>query len=360
MWNVSADFLTTLKEPSMQMVTLVSASNGATLWFTDGRVDMDSRRSITRTCELTLVPTDVYDVDALYDLVMTPSIELTVYRGLMVNGLPEYVPLGVFSTDTARKDEATVAWSGSDRSKKIARARFTDVYPIAAGTSLATAGTNLLVSRWSFTPTDFSGVTETIAAQIIFEAGESSDPWAQARQMFADNGYDLNFSGNGTARATVVPDPATVNAVYDFGQGESQLFIDGETVGTFEQTFNGVIATGEGSNVDTPVRGEAWDTDPASPTYWQSGFGLVPRFYSSPLLTTADQCTKAAATILAKSKGRLEQFTVTSVVNPALEPLDVVTGTLYGNAARFVIDKLTVPLKASESMSIVARETSIL
>lgn len=358
MYAVSNDFLALLNAPSMTAVTLVVASDGTTLWVDGGSVQMDSRRNIGRTCDLTLVETDTLDLDALYDLVMTPTLEITVYRGLEVNGINEYVPLGVFSTDNARQLRDRIEWNGSDRAKKISRARFIDAYQITSGSTLAAAGADLLTSRWSFTPTDFSNVTETIQAQIVYEAGESSDPWAQARQLFEDHGYDLNFDGRGTARAQVVPDPATVSAVFDCGTGETNLLIDGETVGSFEQTFNGVIATGEGSNIDTPVRAEVWDTDPSSPTYYLSGFGLVPKFYSSPLLTTTEACTKAATTLLAKSKGRLEQFSVSGVVNPALEPLDVISATLYGSSSRYVIDRITVPLRVTEPMQIVARETS--
>lgn len=359
MYPVTTDFLSALRSPSMTMAVLIQASDGTVLYASDGQVEMDSRRDITRTCDLTLVPTDTLSVSDVYNLVMTPSVEISVYRGLIVNGAAEYVPLGVFSTDTARKGRDTVTWQGSDRSKKIARARFTDVYPIASGTTLANAGTDLLTSRWSYTPTDFSNVTQSLSAAITYEAGESSDPWAQARKLFAEFGYDLNFNGIGTARAVVIPDPSTVNSVFDFGAAETNLLISGETAGTFEQTYNGVIASGEGSNVSTPVRAEVWDDDPSSPTYYLAGFGRVPMFYSSPNLTTVDMCTTTARTMLAKSKGRLEQFSTVGVVNSALEPLDVVTATLYGTSGRYVIDRLTIPLKASDTMSIVARQTSV-
>lgn len=359
MYPVTPDFLATLREPSIRAVVRISASNGSTLLATSGRVEMDSRRSITRTCDLELVPTDDYDVDALYALVMTPSVEITVSRGVMVGNAAQYVPLGVFSTDTARKNDETVSWSGSDRSKKIARARFTDTYQIVKDTPLADAGTALLQSRWSFTPVNFAGVTEIIGATLNFDAGPDSDPWQEARALFAEYGYELAFDGTGTARATPVPDPSTVEAAFDLGSGETNLVLEGETSGTFEGTYNGVIATGEGSDIETPVRAVVWDDDPTSPTYYQGGFGLVPRFYSSPLLTTEAQCATAAATILAKSKGRQQQMSVTSVVNPALEPLDVVTASVYGTPVRFVIDKVTVPLRAAEAMAIEARETSV-
>lgn len=359
MYPVSSGFLTTLSSTSMQALVLITASDGTTLYAVNGKVDMDCRRSITRTCDLELVPTETMSVDDVYALVMSPSIELSVYRGLLVDGTAEYVPLGVFSTDSVVKKRDSVEWHGSDRSKKISRSKFTDVYSIASGTTLATAGSDLLTSRWSYVTVNFSGVTETIAAPVNYDAGDNTDPWSAARTLFSENGYDLNFDGSGTARAQTIPDPSTVAAVFDCGVGETNLLTQGQTTGTFEQTYNGVIVTGEGSTIDVAVRAESWDTDPSSPTFWQAGFGRVPMFYSSPLLTTTDAAQKAADSMLAKMKGRLEQFSVESVVNPALEPLDVITATLYGRSSRYVIDKVTVPLVASQSMQIVARETRV-
>lgn len=342
----------------MRSLVSVTTSTGETLNAVAGGVELDSRRSITRTCTLELAPTDTLTKADIYDLVMTPSIEITVKRGLLVNGVAEYVPLGVFSTDNAKRPHrtGTVSWAGSDRAKKISRAKFTDAYSIASGASLADAGTALLTSRLNSVVTNFSNVNTTIAAPIVYDTG--ADPWEQARRLFADYGYDLHFDGTGTAVASVIADPATVASVFDFGSGDTQLVLGGDTTGTLEKTYNGVIATGEGSSVTTPVRYAAWDTDPTSPTYYLSGFGMVPLFYSSPLITTEAAAQLAAQALLAKLKGRTEQVAWPAVVNPALEPLDVVTVELDRGTSRLVLDKLTIPLKASDAMSCAARETS--
>lgn len=323
---------------------------------------MDSRRGITRACDLELTPTTALSAEDVYALVMRPQTEIVVERGLMVDGVAVYVPLGVFSTDTAEIDKATsgsVKWTGSDRSKKIARARFTDPFQIASGTSLATAGAALLADRWASVATDFALVAETLGAGIVYEAGADSDPWASARTLFADHGYDLHFDGIGTARATPIPDPATSPPSFSFGSGETSLVLGAQRKGTLEQTYNGVIASGEGSEVTTPVRFEAWDTDPASPTYYGSGMGKVPYFYSSPLLTDVDKCEQAARTLLAKVKGKTEQLSWPAVVNPAIEPLDVVSVTIGGVTSVAVIDSLTMPLRASEPMTAIARQTKV-
>lgn len=365
MYAVSPGFLQALRSPSMTITTRVLATdqngNQTELSVTGGAVSMDATRSIVRTCQLSLVATATLSLQQVYDLVMSPNVEITVERGLLVNGLPERVPLGVFSTDSAqfsRRVAGTISWNGSDRSKKIARARFVSPYQITAGTSLAAAITTLLRSRWAFTPVSLGNVTQTVSSNVIFEAGASSDPWREARALMADYGFDLNFDGTGTARAQSIPDPSTATPVFDYGTGETNLVTDATVSGSFDRTYNGVIASGEGSNIATPVQAVVWDADPNSPTYYLSGFGQVPYFYSSPQLTTVEQCELAANTILARVKGRAQGLSWSSVVNPALEPLDVVTTSLRGVTSRVVIDQLSIPLTAAAESRAIARETS--
>jgi hypothetical protein len=361
MYAVSSSFLAMIRTSSMKARVQITSTAGTTLLINDGSVSMDSRRNITRTASLSLAPTSTLTAQQVYELVMQPDFEILIQRGVeLADGSIEYVPLGVFSTDNAEYSASVsgdVRWQGSDRSKKISRARFTDPYQITAGTSLATAVGNLLRSRWASTPINFNNVTETLAAQVVWEAGSDSDPWNCARQLMSDYGYDLNFDGLGTARAVAVTDPTTAAIVFDFGTGSTQMLLDATIQGSFESTYNGVIASGEGSNVTAPVRAEVWDTNPSSPTYYLGGFGKVPYFYSSPMLTTQAQCQTAAAKILSVVKGKTQSLAWPSIVNPALEPLDVVSMTFGGITKRAVIDQLTVPLRVSEPMTASARET---
>lgn len=361
MYEVSDTFLEALLSNNMLVTTSVTI-NDTTLDIANGSVSMDANRDIGRTCSLELMPTGTLSADDIYALISTPNIEITVKRGLIIDGVTELVPLGVFSTDQAELSKSkagTIKWSGSDRSKKIARNRFLDPYQILIGTTLANAGTDLLQSRLSGVACDFSNVNDTINATIIFEAGANSNPWKSARDLFSKYGYDLRFDGLGTARAIPIPDPSSTDTVFSFGSGETSMVLDGTARSSLEGVYNGVIATGEGTDVAVPVRAEAWDTDPSSPTYYLSGMGQVPYFFSSPLLTTLDQATKAATTMLARVKGRSQQLDWPAIVNPALEPLDVVSVTFWDTTTTCVLDSLTIPLGTNQAMTATARATSI-
>jgi hypothetical protein len=361
MYQMSDAFLAELRKSNMLVDVQVIASDGTVLSIDNGSVEMDTSRNICRTATLTLTPTSTLSTIGVFNLVMTPEIEITIRRGLVINGVPEYATLGVFSTDAAEFSvdvEGGISWSGSDRSKKISRAKFISAYKIAKNSDLATAGAALLQSRYAATVCNFDNVLDTITHKVVFEAGENSDPWASARKLFADLGYDLHFDGDGNAVATTIPDPSTSDAVFDFGAGETNLMLDATVSGNLERTYNGVIATGEGTGNSTPKRSIVWDDDPNSPTYFQGGYGQVPFFYSSPQLTTVSKCTTAAKSILATLKGRASQLDWSAVPNPALEPLDVVNLNYNGVTSKFVIDAIVIPLRASDAITARARETS--
>lgn len=346
---------------NIRVCVKVLASDGTELSVANGSVNMDAQRSIVRTCTLEIIPSTMSSKE-LFDYLMTPGLELKVYRGVYVNDEPEYVPLGVFSADNVEMNytvQSTVKFSGSDRSKKIAQAKFIDLYEIGAGADLATAVSELLVNRWSPTIVSLSNVSDTLGALQLFDAGESSNPWDNARKMMSDHGWDLNFNGEGVATAKAIPDPATASVVFDFGTGETNMVTGGSLKGTLDETYNGVVAMGEGTGVSAPVRYVAWDEDQQSPTFSGSAFGRVPMFYSSPLIVNETMAQVAAETLLAKVKGRAQQLSWPAIVNPALEPYDVVSVTMNGSKSLLVLDSLTIPLKASDPMEAVAREVKV-
>jgi hypothetical protein len=127
-----------------------------------------------------------------------------------------------------------------------------------------------------------------------------------------------------------------------------------------ERIYNGVIATGEGSELAAPVRGEAWDDNPLSPTYRYGPFGQAPYFYSSSLMTTVDQCEEAAAKILAGLLGRVEDLSWASAVHPGLAPYDVVgIEEADGSITSYVLDAVSIPLDLGGPMIATAREVKV-
>src|SRR5690606_5239025 len=65
----------------------------------------------------------------------------------------------------------------------------------------------------------------------------------------------------------------------------------------------------------------------SSPTRWGGRFGMVPRCYSSPLVTTNEGGVAAAASILRRSIGMPYSVDFGSVPTPALRPRQAVRVT---------------------------------
>ena len=201
---------------------------------------------------------------------------------------------------------ASLSVTCSDVAVRIQRARWTDPYVIAAGQNVADALTGLILDRY---PQAQKRITQAqapqaVSAQVVTECGDASDPWADACNLAAAYGLALYPDTNGVITVRPLLEASASSAVFSFARGEAAIITERTRSTSMDTIYNGVIACGEGSELDTPVRGEAWDERPQSPTYYLGPFGRVPQFYSSPLLTDEGMCAAAARSMLAGLLGR--------------------------------------------------------
>lgn len=330
-----------------------------------GEVTADSRRSVWRTATIDFAPSEEFTFFEIYQLLATPGLELVVRRGWRTAQDDEVIiSLGRFVIDevSMAEDEGGMGVSAncSDLATRIQRARFTDPYVIASGTALATALAELLADRWPDVAIGFdtSTIPNEIGAQVVLEAGDSSDPWTDAQNIAQAHGYVLFFDAEGVARLQTAPDPNTVSPTYFYYRDENAVVVEQNRVAPLERTYSGVVVSGEGSSLATPVRAEAWDEGPQSPTNVNGPFGYVPYFYSSSLITTVDQAKDVALAMLTTVTGRIEQLSWRQVPNPAVKPLDAIeVEDADGYYHTYLLDEVTTPLAPAEAMSATARET---
>lgn len=338
----------------------------AALSLAGGSVTADGRRAVMRDASLEFAPSGGLSLEEAYDLLVTPGLELAVRRGFaLADGTRLMADLGRFVPDEPqwRRGAAgeSLQTTATDIAVKVQRARWSDPYVIAAGTSLASALAELLLDRYPPARHALTAdlVPETLGAQVVTEAGEGSDPWQDACRLAGSFGYALYPDPAGTVVAKAVQAPTAGAPAFVFARGSTAIVTEHTRSSPLARTYNGVIATGEGTGTDAPVRGEAWDENPASPTYRHGPFGQVPCFYSSPLLTTVDQCEQAAAKILATCLGRVEQLSWSAAAHPGLQPFDTVrVEQADGSMRAYVLDCVTIPLGVGETMTAVAREVS--
>jgi len=335
----------------------------ATLNIDKGSVKIDVKSAVRRTCQVHLV-TDrttanlVPDND--FDTLSPFGNELRLYRGIQFSdGTEEYVPLGVFVmtevdiSDTNEGVEITI--SGEDRSLKISRNKWLEPYQVIDG-PLEDAIEALLQDRFDDVQTNFQP-TNVAINQVVLGSENENDPWKDAVELCELVGYDLYFDNNGIVIMRQFPtvDGAVVVASYNEDTTTTVTSLDRRI--SSKDTFNGVIYTVEGTEVETPIRVEAWDEDTTSPTYRYGAFGEAPTFITTSLLSTENEAITAAKSLLNRFIGAQEQISWNGLVDPTLDVNDVVyiksTGAKVDRIV--IIDSLDIPLSPEDTLNADAR-----
>lgn len=332
-----------------------------------GSVNVDGTAAVRRRCTVELVDyAGDLTPDQAGDLLTPYGNELRLFRGIVyADGAEEIVPLGVFLiTDVAVRDGdsgVVIAVEGYDRARRVESARFTSTVVVPAGINYAVAIRDLLRARvptLEFTPDDpttWAQQTTRTTPQLVFQ--EQADPWRSARDMAESIGRTLYFDPAGRCVMPTEPSVATTPVSWTYAEGEDATIISLDNKWTREGVYNHVIVTGETTSATVPVRGEAYDSDPNSPTYIGGPFGDVPYFFASPLITTAGQAVEAATGILRRVSGSTELVSFPAVVNPAHEAGDVVAIVRARSAVSdlYLLDAFNVPLAAGDQMAAAAR-----
>lgn len=178
--------------------------------------------------------------------------------------------------------------------------------------------------------------------------GELLDAWPATAQM-NENGY-----------LEVVPAVTPTTAVRSFTDQAGGTIISSAGASSRDGGFNVVVATGY-----TTDGGEVRGTAYVNSGPWTYG-GLanplpVPFGYASPLLTTTDQCTAAAATIRDRKmrEAALEAYSVICVPDPTIQLGDPVTVTTdHVSGLLCTVERLYLPFTPGSSMTLKVVATS--
>lgn len=367
MYPVSAEFLSKIRTTHVAPVRVEvwdtrNDRQIAELQPISGEVTVDSRRAIRRQCSMQFVDIDGTLTPANYEATLAPfNRELRVYRGVRLgSGVDEMVPLGIFIiTSVSVVDESDgirITVEGSDRSLRIARSKWSsNDFWIDSGTAKETAIQNILIDRWPQVQTNFPATGQTTA--ILYPTlDQNSDPWRKALEIAESAALDLYFDEIGVARMRPIPDPDTGLPVISYEDGDDAVLVSLSRSLSTDESANGVIYTGEGTNLSIGVIGEAWDDNPASPTY-RPVYGDQPVFLSSPTILTTSEAQAAAQAELRKRIGATEKIEWGQIVNPAHDVYDLVQLTRGPSKVNAVLmlDSLTIPLEPDGTMSAVAR-----
>lgn len=208
------------------------------------------------------------------------------------------------------------------------------------------------------------GISWRLGDSLVPQLVEEKDRWGLIDGRSRDPSIAKSLGGRvfcdsrGSFVAAPVPtleDPA----VWELAAGPGGALVEPQQTLSREGVYNQIVASGATENGQPPIGPAiASDDDPVSPTYHKGPFGAVPLFYTSKLLTTFQQCQAAALALLAPRLGLAQKVSVSTLLNYALEPDDVITVTMPGGAQEnHIIDSITYPLTGG-SMSLQTRATS--
>lgn len=376
MLPVSEAFLATLRGPHTAVITATLCDppgqfgvtpTGRELKIdeTGGSVVLDGDADIRGTLDLTVAERWPDTLDAVN---LTPyGSEVFITRGVELgNGQIQRAPLGYFVLSDVEQDDApdgTLRLSGQDRTAGIVRARFEQPVQFAASATYGQVVDALVTEVYPGAVIEWDDATddEVIGRSVT----EEQDRHKLLVDVVTSTGKVAFFDYRGVLVIKDPPDPGL--PVWDVDAGPGGVLVELSRELSREQVYNAVIATGEALDDTPPVRGAAYDLDPDSPTYWLGPFGKVPRFYSSPLMTTTGQANMAAASLLAQSTGLPYIVDFTSLPNPALEPLDPVevvypvdrTRVPHRRRERHVLAQITIPLTSSAPMTANTRKVTL-
>ena len=364
MYPVSTAFLDALRK-SHKVTSRVEVLNQgnveATLAVTAGSAKMDENADVRRSLSCSLGdPTGSLTPTTMADLLSPAGNELRVWRGITTPYVTAEVPLGVFGISDVDITSQIVGGveielAGFDRAKRVQEARFETTYVVPPGSNMGDAIQNLIRGRIGPVEFLFESTSVVTRAALVFNVGD--DPWKAAQDMARSIGCEVFFDQLGRCVMRTVPDPDTAPIATEYAEGQNAILLGASRKLAREYTYNGVIASGESSAITNqsaaPVSATVWDDNPHSPTYYKGKFGMKPRLYVSPFITTPEQALSAARAILRQSLGLSEDVSFTAVVNPAHEPGDVVS--IYVNRAkinaRYVLSSFSVPLTHASSLS---------
>jgi hypothetical protein len=332
--------------------------NGTVIPILGGSVTLDGDADLRSSLDLTTDGRRLWPHLAT-DLFPPYGNEVYIEVGI-VHSVVEYVGLGYHRIKTSSQDDAPdgpIRLECEDRMAAIRDARLLAPRGFVAGTTLGSIMTALVTEVYPTATITWDDTTdlETLARGVIVE----EDRHGFLDDLVRAQGKIWYWDHRGILTIKDLPDPTT--PVYEISAGTLGVLVSMKRHLTRDGVYNAVVASGEGADTMMPVVGTAVDALPSSPTYYLGRFGPVPRFYSSPLLTTTAQAAAAAQAILRRQLGLPYVVQLGTVSNPALEPFDPVRirpGPADGPEIH-ILERVTIPLTELTPMTADTKEQTV-
>ena len=335
--------------------------DGTEIPIVAGDVALDASADVRATLDMTTVGDGMWPRHG--NLLLAPyGNEVFVERGVQYSDdLVEYVALGYFRIQEPSQDDAShdgpIRLSGRDRMAGIIDARLLQPIQFDAGTTLGDVVDQLVTEVYPDALIEWDDATDTalLARSVICE----EDRYGFLADLVRAQGKIFYWDHRGALVIKTAPDPGS--PVWDVNAGAGGVLLGMSRTLSREGVYNAVVAQGEATDYELPVRAVAADLNPLSPTYFHGRFGPVPMFYTSSFLATVAQAQNTADEMLRRRLGLPYTVDLSAVPNPALEPYDPIRVRYSTRQApeTHIVDTLTIPLTAGAAMTGTTREQTV-
>lgn len=323
-----------------------------------GSVSFDAQNATQTTGRLDAVDVNgTLDADTAEQLLNPFTTEIRLSGGVRhPDGSTETFPLGVLpvtqldlaETDGALSFEMTLM----DRSINAQRP-FGRPYVIAPGTAFEDAARDLIWSQAPLTPVDLPATGYVTPLLVL---SETSNPWAEATKLMLMAGYTLFLDRTGRLSARTVAVGASAVAQWRFEEGTRSNYWNPRRSMYGGQVANHIVVR---SKANASVWGEAFDADPASPSYVGGPYRDRTKTVVDERVTTEEQATRAAEALLAAELGPATVVPVTAIPNAALALDDTATliRAVLGLDTFTLVDAFEYPFLADTAMPVRLRRS---
>jgi hypothetical protein len=331
---------------------------GTELALIDGDIELDATADIRGTGALTLAE----PWPQVRDRSLAPfGAEIAVFRGVDLGGAGVlWAPLGYYRVNEVAQGDAAkgpVDIDLEDRMSTIIDSRFLEPRQWLQGTRVGDIVDEVVREIYPNATILFDDDSDdsTIGRSLIVEESRF-----EVLKTLADGlGKLCYWDAEGRLVFQTAPDEDV--PVWIVNAGVNGVMIRANRSLSREGVYNAVVVLGEGTDEMTPVRAVAYDAQESSPTFFGGPFGRVPRFYSSPFITTQAQAENAAVNLLRQSLGAPYDVGASAVPNPALKPYDAIR-VVYNDGSRemHIVEKVTIPLTVDAALNIATRQSTII
>jgi len=313
-------------------VTLRYGTSTQEIAVSSGTVTLDRRRRQRGTVNLNVL------VRGAIPAALTPlGGALDVSLGVRsITGAEAVVPLltnaVITSVSGLEVDNSVISVQATESSERVARWRFEQPFTTPANVTLAEVVNAVLSNRGMPTALAPAGPTLTVAR--VFGLDAAKDPWVELCELCDALGWRLWLSRSGVPRLDQ-PQPAGTARAVQVLQPQ---------VSSSSRPVNVVVGRWEPTDGSAPVRAQAEDQDPASPTFVGGPYGRVTGYFASSLPITQAAANQAVQTILARERYQGAGRTWTTPWDPTFDPDDVVSAANFPALPTTVVEAVTVDL----------------